>query len=135
MNVFIVVKYNCGNTELDALADELERVTHAVGHRPVVGWREVVQRQFTSGQEWMPFIKQCIRTCNLFILMYDESLRGGFVELGIAYAAQIPIWVLCKEGTRISNSVRGCANKIISYRDLAMASEQLRDAYCTWNTE
>jgi len=61
----------------------------------------------------MPLIKRLLSTCDLLILVYEEALRGGFVELGMASAQSLPIWVLSRSGQSLSNSVRGCAENIL----------------------
>lgn len=77
----------------------------------------------------MPFIKTLLRTCDLLILVYEESLRRGFVELGMAYAQSLPIWILAKPGQSISSSVQGCAAKMILYESLDEASHRLFNEY------
>ena len=133
MNIFIVVKYRQGNDELTTLANTLAAATQAVGHLPLVGWREIRKRNFSSGREWMSFIKTMISTCALLVLVYDESLHGGFVELGIAYARAIPIWVLSRPGQMLSNSVGGCAEKIILYESTEALYTHLVKAYQSWS--
>jgi hypothetical protein len=135
MKVFLVAKYSRGNDEFAELADTLVTVTRAAGHTPFVGWREIRQRHFSTGGEWMPFIKRLLSTCDLLILVYGEALRGGFVELGMAYAQSIPIWVLSRSGQSLSNSVQGCAEKIILYESLEELSHHLLEAYRQYKAE
>ncbi|HLZ55691.1 MAG TPA: hypothetical protein VKR06_01985 [Ktedonosporobacter sp.] len=126
---FLVIKYSRGQDELAELADTLAKATQEAGHTPSVGWREIRERHLSTGHEWMPFIKGMLSTCDLLILVYDESLRGGFVELGMAYAQALPIWVLARPGQSISNSVQGCAEKILLYESLEEASHRLLQAF------
>jgi hypothetical protein len=135
MKVFLVVKYSCGNDELAELADTLVTVSQEAGHTPFVGWREIRKRHLSAGRDWMPYIKRLLSTCDLLILVDEESLRGGFVELGMAYAQSLPIWVLCRPGQSISNSVQGCAEKIIRYESFDELSHHLLEAYLQYKTE
>ncbi len=135
MKVFLVIKYSRGNDESAELADTLVTATQVAGHTPFVGWREIRKRHLSAGREWMPFIKTLLSTCDLLILVYEESLRGGFVELGMAYAQSLPIWVLCRRGQSISNSVQGCAEKIILYESLDDVSHRLLKEYRQYKTE
>jgi hypothetical protein len=135
MKVFLVAKYSRGNDELAALADTFVTATQRAGHTPVVGWREIRKRQLSTGREWMPFIKALLSTCDLLILVYEESLRGGFVELGMAYAQSLPIWVLSKPEQSISNSVQGCAEKLLLYESLDDVSHRLLQAYHQYKAE
>lgn len=135
MRVFLVARYSRGNDEAEELADTLVAATQAAGHTPFVGWREIRERNLSTGREWMPFIKTLLSTCDLLVLVYEEALRGGFVELGMAYAQALPIWVCSKPGQTISNSVRGCAEKIILYESLDELSRRLLEEYRLYKTE
>ncbi len=125
MRVFLVARYSRGDDEAEELADILETATQEAGHTPFVGWREIRKRQLSTGREWMPFIKRLLSTCDQLVLVYEEALRGGFVELGMAYAQSLPIWVFAKPEQSISNSVRGCAEKIMLYESLDELYHQL----------
>jgi hypothetical protein len=70
-----------GNDELAELADTLVTATQLAGHTPFVGWREIRNRHLSAGREWMPFIKTLLSTCDLLILVYEESLRGGLCQV------------------------------------------------------
>lgn len=135
MKVFLVVKYSRGNDGLAELADTLVATTHRAGHTPFVGWREIRQKHLSAGREWMPFIKTLLSTCDLLILVYEESLRGGFVELGMAYAQSLPIWVLSRPGQSISNSVQRCAEKMILYESLDELPQRLFNEYRQYKAE
>jgi len=80
----------------------------------------------------MPFIKSLLDTCDLLILVYEESLRGGFVE---PYALSLPIWVLSRPGQAIFNSVQRCAEKILLYESLDELSQRLLETYRQYETE
>lgn len=135
MKVFLVAKYSRGNDELAELADILVKTTQEAGHTPFVGWREIRHKHLSTGREWMPFIKRLLSTCDLLILVYEESLRGGFVELGMAYALSLPIWVLSRPEQSISNSVQGCAENMLLYESLDELSHCLLEAYRQYETE
>ena len=129
MKVFLVAKYSRGDDERATFADTLVTATRKAGHTPFVGWREIRNRRLSTGQKWMPFIKESLSTCDLLVLAYEETLRGGFVELGMAYAQSIPIWVLSRPGQPISNTVQGCAEKHLLYENLDELSHRLLEAY------
>jgi hypothetical protein len=135
MKVFLVIGYKRTTGGSEELADSLVTVTQLADHTPCVGWREIRKRHFSTGREWMPFIKTLLSTCDLLILLYEDSLRGGFVELGIAYAQSLPIWVLSRPGQSISHSVQGCAEKIILYESLDRLPHLLLQAYRQYKTE
>jgi hypothetical protein len=65
----------------------------------------------------MPFLTGLLIPCDLLMLVYEEALRGGFVELGRAPAQSLPLGVFSRSGPSLSNSVRGCAeNMLLSER-------------------
>lgn len=81
--------------------------------------------------EFMPFVKERIGACQLLLLLSAPELRGGLVEAGIAYALQVPVWLLHRRGESYSSSAGGCAQRILAYRDAAELETQLSLAYQT----
>ena len=110
-------------------------MTAAAGHYSCVGFREIRRRNWTDGKIWMPFIKERLAQAQLCVLVYDPALRGGFVELGIAFAYAIPIWLVARRGSPLSRSVAGCATRIIIYKDGGDLEAQLMLAYQVWRPE
>ena len=113
MKVFLVPTESRGNDEFAERTDTVGTGTQAAGHTPFVGWREIRQRHCSPGREWMPCIKRLLSTCDLLILVYEEALRGGCVELGMASAQSLPLWVPSRSGQSLSNSVQGCAENMV----------------------
>jgi len=128
MKVFISLKIPRGNMELEKAAALLADAASQAGHEPFVAYREIRQRELVSPAEFMPFVRQEIRSSDLVIVLYDVELRGGLIEAGIAYACEIPIWLLHRLGERVSSSALGCAERVIAYQDLDNLREQLAHA-------
>jgi hypothetical protein len=59
------------------------------------------------------------------IVLYHPELRGGLIELGLAYAQSIPIWLCYPSGQRVSSSALGCADLTIEYVDIESLQKQL----------
>jgi nucleoside 2-deoxyribosyltransferase len=116
MKIFLVVKVPRGDTELERLADIVAEVAHQSGHEPFVATYEISNQGLTDPKAFMPFARQHVESSDLMIVLYHPELRGGLVELGIAYANNIPVWLCCKTGEKISSSARGCAGLILEYR-------------------
>ena len=98
----------------------------AAGLTPFVAYQEIAQRRMASAQEFMPFVRQKLLACELCLVMYHPELRGGLIEMGMAYAAGIPIWLCCQPGEPVSSSARGCANLVLEYSDPLSLSHALR---------
>jgi hypothetical protein len=92
------------------------------GHKAFVAPLEIASQGLTDPNEFMPFVRQHIEDCDLMIVLYHSELRGGLIELGLAYAHKIPIWLCYKPGEKISGSALGCAELTLEYS----SSEDLR---------
>lgn len=119
MHVFLSAK--AAHAEPLALADLIERQVHAAGMTCFVAPRELQRRGLDAG--FMLTIRAEIQRSDLMIVLYAPELRGGLVELGMAYAIDIPIWLLCRAQEKVSNTALECASKVIRYQ----AADDLRD--------
>jgi len=118
MKVFIVVKVPRGDLEREKIASILAAEVRRAGFEPFVAFQELIEREIDSPAEFMPFVRRHIRQSGLALVAYHPELRGGLIEMGIAFEAGIPIWLLHKTGERISSSARGCADRLIEYQSL-----------------
>jgi hypothetical protein len=66
----------------------------------------------------MPFVRGHLLSCKLLLILYHPELRGGLIELGIAFAYGIPIWLTHHRGETVSSSALGCANRVLEYETL-----------------
>lgn len=107
----------------------VEEQTRIAGHAPFVAFREIAQREMSQASQFMPFVRAQIQSSDLILLLYEIDLRGGLIEAGLAYAFRIPIWLCYREGERVSSSVLGCADIVISYNNLSDLKEKLSEAY------
>ena len=115
MKLFISLKVPRGDAKLEALADTVANAVLTAGHEPFVATREIARQGFTNPKDFMPFVRQQAATCGLMIVLYHPELRGGLIEMGLAYAHQIPIWLCYKRGQYVSSSARGCADLTVEY--------------------
>jgi hypothetical protein len=83
----------------------------------------------------MPFVRQHIRGSDLVIIIYHPDLRGGLIEEGIAYADNVPIWLLhktpesCSNPQPVSSSALACANLVLEYTSLDELKLRLEKAF------
>ena len=118
MKIFIAMKVPRAEVELRLAADLLAATVEATGHQPFVATEEIAQRTLTEPKDFMPFVREHLRSADLLILINHPGLRGGLIEAGMAYAWEIPIWLCHQPGERVSSSMRGCADATIEYVSL-----------------
>ncbi len=140
MKIFVSLKVPRGDNDLRAASLALAEAITAAGHVPFVAWQEIevdrallkdrallVNRamldQGPTPQQFMPFVRESLRSCDLVLVLYHPELRGGLIELGIAYAYGIPIWLAHRSEDRVSSSALGCASLVMQYTSI----EILRD--------
>jgi hypothetical protein len=125
MKIFVSLKVPRGNVELEQQATLARDVIAKAGHEPFIASRKIAVQGLAEPQNFMPFVRQHAATSDLMIVLYHPELRGGMIELGIAYAHKIPIWLCYKSRSRVSSSALGCADLTIEYTDLDRLQEQL----------
>jgi hypothetical protein len=118
MKIFIAMKVPRAEVELRLAADLLAATIEATGHQPFVATDEIARRRLTEPKDFMPFVREHLRSADLLILLNHPDLRGGLIEAGMAYAWDIPIWLCHQPGERVSSSMRGCADATIEYVSL-----------------
>ena len=127
--IFIAMKVpRQGDEERRLIAEMLAESITRSGHEPFISYQEIQGLGSPSPQAFMPFVRQAMRSCQLAIILYDPSLRGGLIEAGLAYAEGIPIWVSQPSGEQVSSSLLGCAERVLVYCDPADLQEQLTQA-------
>jgi hypothetical protein len=118
MKVFISLKVPRGDAELIRLADLIGDLVRQAGHLPLIATYEIANQGLTDPKDFMPVVREIADDSDLMIVLYHPELRGGLIELGLAYAKEIPIWLCYKFGERVSSSAIGCADLIIQYTNL-----------------
>ena len=118
MKFFIAMKVPRTDVQLRQAADLLFETISEAGHEPFLATDEIAKRGLTDPREFMPFVREQLRSADLLLLVYHPDLRGGLIEAGMAYVLQIPIWLCHKPGERVSSSMRGCADVTIEYKTL-----------------
>ena len=113
------------DVELRQAADMLAETISSAGHQPFLATDEIAKRGLTDPQEFIPFARQNLLDSDLVILLYHSELRGGLIEVGMAYAQEIPIWLCHRPGERVSSSLRGCADVTIEYESLEDLQKEL----------
>jgi nucleoside 2-deoxyribosyltransferase len=98
---------------IESICNVLEQNGHVVGDMDgdYEQWGEV---KF-SPQELMEQAFKIIDSCDVLLVEVSEKGVGIGIESGYAYAKGKPIFVIAKEGSDISGTLKGIAQKIIMY--------------------
>lgn len=125
MKVFVSMKTPRGDSELYRLAALVTEVIHQVGFIPFVATDEITKLDLTDPNEFMPFVREHCETSDLMVVLYHPELRGGLIELGVAYSNDIPVCLCYQSGQRVSSSASGCADLTIEFNDYEDLMQQL----------
>lgn len=127
MKIFVSMKVPRADVELASVISTLDSTIRTAGHTPFIATQEIADTGLTSPQEFMPFVRDALATCNLCIVIYHSELRGGLIEVGIAYERGLPIWLCHKPDEKVSSSMRGCADMVLTYNDVNDLKEKVQD--------
>ena len=125
MKIFISQKVPRGDEELRLISDLLLATVKSAGHQPFLATDEIARAGLTSPKDFMPFVRDHLADTDLFIVIYHPELRGGLIEVGIAYERRIPIWLCHKADEKVSSSMVGCADVVMEYNDLVDLKEKV----------
>jgi len=87
---------------------------------------ENYQKMFHNPRELMSRAKSEILKCDALLIDLSTSSTGRALEAGIAFGAGKKIIVIINKGTRLRDTAKGVADKIIEYIDLADIVEPLK---------
>jgi nucleoside 2-deoxyribosyltransferase len=133
MKFFIAMRVPRDDPSAELLASAVAGVLNSTGNTPFIAYQEIARRGL-SPEQFMPYVRGEISTSNIVLVVYSPDLRGGLIELGIAYALGVPVWMAVHNGERVSRSARACASKIIEYTTLQELETDLRVAIIGGNS-
>jgi len=133
MKIFLSLKAPRDDNDLRTASQAVAEAIRSAGHEPIAAWQEIEEKEL-SPQQFMPFVREYLRTCDLLFVLYHPELRGGLIELGIAYAYGVPIWLAHPLGQRVSSSVLGCADRILVYSSLEELTQRIREHLSSYVT-
>ena len=114
MKIFVAIRQPRHDLTAGTLTNCITSVIQSLGHMAFIAYSEIIQRNLTPRQ-FMPYVRHEISTSDLVIVVYSANLRGGLIELGIAYALDIPIWLAVPAGEYVSSSALACAAQVVEY--------------------
>ena len=70
-------------------------------------------------RELMAKTFEIIRACQLVVIDLSEKGVGLGIEAGYAYAQGVPVFTVAREGTDVSDTLRGISRDVFLYRSAA----------------
>lgn len=71
-----------------------------------------------SPQEVMKIAFQKIKSSDVLLIDASELSIGAGIEVGYAYAHNIPIYLIASKNSEVSNSIKGVSDKSIFYENI-----------------
>lgn len=119
MKVFISIKYHSDHRNQELI----HRISYALEKRGITTMciiRDVEQWGASnySAQELMRLTFEEIVSSDMVVVDLTEKGVGVGIEAGYAYAKNKPILTIAKDGSEISETLKGISSKIITYAGL-----------------
>ena len=127
MKIFVAMRVPRHDPSAEQLATAVGEVISAAGHTPFIAYQEIARRGLPP-EQFMPYVRDEISTSNIVLVIYSPDLRGGLIELGIAYALGVPVWLAIHPGKHVSTSALACASKVFNFTTAQELSDELRIA-------
>src|SRR4030065_39052 len=102
MKFFIAMRVPRGDPSAELLASAVAEVLNSTGNTPFIAYQEIARRGL-SPEQFMPYVRGEISTSNIVLVVYSPDLRGGLIELGVAYSLGVPVWMAVHNGERVSS--------------------------------
>ncbi len=112
MKVFVAVKFDKEGGE-----DRISTIKSCLKERGQEPSFFVEKGEYTNKKEMMKDVVEEIKNSEALLADISEGAVGVSIEAGIAYALGKPVYVVHKEGSRISSTMRGISRNILEYKD------------------
>ncbi|WP_422485434.1 nucleoside 2-deoxyribosyltransferase [Gudongella sp. DL1XJH-153] len=128
MKAYIAVKYHKDRRNKD-IVDSLEAIIERKGFETVsiVGNDYRGTNEFANSYDLMKVTFGKIDECDLLIIDLSEKGVGLGIEAGYAYAKDIPVITIAKQGSDISETMEGISRKTIFYNRIEDLEYKLQD--------
>jgi len=130
MRVYITSRFK-GSAENKKEIEELCAAVRSADMEDFHFIRDVEKYQpnfFSTQQEVWVAAKNSLKECDaLLVDVTDDPSGGRVVEVGMAFALNLPIFVVAKKGTLYKDFYNGVAARIFEYEDIGDISSWLRD--------
>ncbi len=128
MKAYIAVKYHKDRRNKDVI-DKLESTFEKKGFETVciVGDDYRGTNEFANSYDLMKMTFVKIDGCDLVIIDLSEKGVGLGIEAGYAYAKDIPVITIAKQGSDVSETLEGISRSIIYYENIEELEFELKD--------
>jgi len=132
MKVFITASFKEGKNKMEI--EQLCSIVRNAGFEDFSFIRDVenYKKVFDNPQELMDRARTEILKCDILLFDATEKSTGRAIEVGIAYANKKKIIVIMREGTEIKDTLRGAADKVITYKAIEDIQTDLKQACLEW---
>lgn len=122
MKIYITSRFK-GSEDNKAQIEELCNAVRNAGIEDFHFIRDIEHYQsnfFDSQKKLWEAAKEQLKVCDALLVDVSDNPSGGRVaEAGMAYALNIPIYVIAKKGTEYKDFYTGIAEKIFEYEELS----------------
>ena len=110
------------------LIEEISNSLNDAGFQTIVMARDYEKygKVHFSPKELMELTFELISRSDILVIEFSEKGVGLGIEAGYAYAKRIPIIVIAREGSDVSDTLKGISKEVIIYKNLRELSEKLR---------
>ncbi|EKE06055.1 MAG: hypothetical protein ACD_19C00093G0001 [uncultured bacterium] len=118
MKIYLAIKFH-DDFSNKKLIEDISNVLVSSGNKVTVMARDYEKWGETkfSPDELMKLTFKITEESDLLLVEFSEKGVGLGIEAGYAYAKGIPIIVIAKTGSDISNTMQGVAKKVIFYNN------------------
>jgi nucleoside 2-deoxyribosyltransferase len=127
LDAFLGIKFHPDNRNqqlIEKIVDTLK--TRSIYAKVFVKDIEDYGKHKIKSSQIMPITLLEIKKADIFIAECTEKGVGVGIEAGIAYASGLPVYVIAKKGSRVSDNMKRIAKQIIFYKDTKEISEKLK---------
>ena len=127
-SAYLAIKFHENNSNKE-LIERLSESLAKAGIKTTIISRDYEQwgKIHFNPDELMKLAFELIEKSKLLIIEFSEKGVGLGIEAGYAFARNIPIILIAKVGSDISNTIRGIAKKVIFYNDQEELVAKLKD--------
>ncbi len=117
-NAYLAIKFHENNQNKELIENICQSLTEA-GIQTIVMARDYEKwgKVHFLPEELMKLTFELIDKTEMLIIEFSEKGVGLGIEAGYAFAKKIPIIVIAKEGSDISNTLKGISKEIIFYNN------------------
>ena len=130
MRVYITSSFGDGKEEIEKLCS----IVKSAGLKDFSFIRDVENYQivFENSRDLMKRSEEEIRKSDALLIDMTDKPTGRAIEAGMAYSLGKRIIVIMKRGTKIKDTTRGIADKVIEYDAVEDISAGLKNVKQSW---